>query len=180
GRRPRACGGSRCEEAGRHRSLARPGAGASPRAGARRARQADGTQRPRGRARIRRGWIRVRFREAAGAVRPRRNAAHRSAARAGSIRAAGAERPARPGDPGSSKLLGAHVSRGAQGAARALSEAPVAGGSVEREADGTNKEGLKSKVRSEKSEVRSQKDLTIYFRLQTSSFPNSGCPAREA
>ena len=101
-----------------------PGPGAAPAA-----------QRPHGGPRLPRGRLRRRGGEAPGALRPRRDPADRPPAGAGRLRASGAERPARPDDAGPARLLGAHVPRGAQGAARPVPAAPVARGPLDRRAD---------------------------------------------
>ena len=74
--------------------------------------------------------------EAAGGVRSRRDAANRPAPRAGAARAHRAERAAGAAHARSAQLLGSHVPGGEEGTARPLSEAPVAGGSVDGAANG--------------------------------------------
>ena len=59
---------------------------------------------------------------------------------AGRLRAAGPERPAGADDARPAQLLGADVPRGPQGAARALPEAPLARGPLDRRADAPDDE----------------------------------------
>ena len=73
--------------------------------------------------------------EAAGAVRAGRDAAPRSPAATGGARTAGAERTAGADDTRPSQLLGPHLPRGAKGTARPLSEASVAGRSLDGDAN---------------------------------------------
>ena len=80
----------------------------------------------------------VRHGEAAGALRPWRHAAHRRTRGAGAPRPDRAQRPAGADDARSSQLLGTHVPGGAQGAARPVPEAPLAGRSVDGRPDRAN------------------------------------------
>ena len=79
---------------------------------------------------------RLGVRQAAGAVRAGRDAARRPCGHAGRAVAARAERPSGADHARSAQLLGSHVSRGAQGAARTLSAASVARRSLDGDADG--------------------------------------------
>src|SRR4029079_10220073 len=97
-------------------------------------------QRPRGRARVPRRRHRGRGGEAAGAVRPGRDAAPGPARGAGAAVPARPQRPSRAADARPAQLLGPHVPGGAQGAARPLPEAPLAGGPMERTADRAHEE----------------------------------------
>src|SRR6476659_8096703 len=95
-----------------------------------------------GETRVSRRRQRLRRREAAGAVRPRRDTAHRSATDAGDVRAPRAERPAGAGDARPPQLLEQRLPADPERAARAISEASVAGRSLDRDADAPNVETL--------------------------------------
>ncbi len=86
---------------------------------------------------VRGGRHRLGGREAAGAVRARRDTA-RSGRRQTPVvlSAAGAERPSGADHARPAELLGPHLSRGAQGAARPISAASLARGSMDGDADG--------------------------------------------
>ena len=73
--------------------------------------------------------------EAAGALRPRRHAALGPRRGAGDLQPAGAQRPAGADHARPAELLAAHLPGSAQGAARPLSQASLARGSVDRGSD---------------------------------------------
>ena len=84
--------------------------------------------------------------EAAGAVRPGGIADRRCRACSRHVSPARAQRPAGADDERPAQLLGADVSRGAQGTAGPISEAPVAGRSVDGTADAPDdEEGVRGK-----------------------------------